>query len=353
MGRQVQLALIGTGAIAARYAHEIALNPAAVLRAVTSRNPEQARRFADEHPSACCQDTIVYDDVHDLLQDPGIEGVLVCTWHDSHVSIGIECLLAGKSVFMEKPLALSSVDCLPLARLCARSNAVFMMGGFGFRYYNGNVFRLLGYIGRPVLIHGRLVTPRWPDDFWAMKPGIGGGVIFSVGSHLMDMACLVSRSEPVNVMAFGHNLSHPDSGVVDTMSVVIDFENSATASLAFGDCGELPPFGEITLEVFDGTRAVRIPQFLPTDLAPTFYERHGYFAEGNASDPGTFDLTGKPLTPIDEFVGSLQNGQQSDIFPGIKEGIRAVVLLEKAFSSIEQGKCQRVERCSPEDGYYR
>jgi predicted dehydrogenase len=353
MKKQLQLALVGTGSIASRYANEIIHNRGAILRAVTSLSLEQTHKFIDAHQAAFSSDCVAYENLVNLLHDPVIDGVLVCTWHNSHISIGMQCLLAGKSVFMEKPLALRSVDCIPLARANVQSKLVFMMGGFGFRYYNGNVFRLLNYIKQPMIIRGRFISPRWPDNFWALKSDIGGGVIFSMGSHLMDMACLVSRSEPTQLMAFGRNITHPDNGIVDVMSVIIEFENGVTASLAFGDCGEVPPLGEMTLEVFDGIRSVSIPQFLPTDLTPTFHQSRGYFDECELVEESAIDLAGRPLTPIDDFITAILTGKPSELFPTIKDGIRAIVLLEKAFKAIKLRKPQRIERCSPINGYYK
>jgi len=344
--------LIGAGSIARRYAREIAANPKVRLKSIASRQLEEAVKFLNEEAQAFSPDAQAYTEYRQILDDPEVDAVLVCTWHDSHVPIGIDCLNAGKPVFMEKPLALSSQACLPLVQTYLSSKVHVMMGGLAFRYYNGNVLRLLRFIERPILIHGRFITPQWPDDFWAMKPVIGGGVIFSMGSHLMDLACLASRSEPVRIYASGGNITHPGSGQVDNLSVVLEFQSGASASLACGDCGELPPFGEMMLEVYDGQRSAWIPDFLPTQTRAVFSERASYFTEGRTYPLESFDLSGEPLTPIDDFVNKLLTDRSSAVFPELADGVRAIVLLEKAILSIRSGEPQTILRCKPEDGYY-
>ena len=349
---ELRFGLIGAGNIARRYAREIAANPKVQLKSVASRDLKDACKFLNDEAEAFSPGAQAYTEYRQILDDPEIEAVLICTWHDSHVPIGIDCLNAGKSVFMEKPLALSAQACLPLVQAYQGSRAQFMMGGLAFRYYNGNVLRMLRFIERPILIHGRFITPHWPDDFWAMKPVIGGGVIFSMGSHLMDLACLASRSEPVRIYACGGNITHPGIGQVDNLSVVLEFQNGASASLAFGDCGEVQPFGEMVLEVHDGQRSVWIPDFLPTQTRAVFSERRGYFEEGRTFPLESFDLKGQPLTPIDDFVDKLLTGRGSAIFPELVDGVRAIVMLEKAILSISTGLSQPIRRCVPEEGYY-
>jgi len=121
--------LIGAGSIARRYAREIAANPKVRLKSIASRQLEEAVKFLNEEAQAFSPDAQAYTEYRQILDDPEVDAVLVCTWHDSHVPIGIDCLNAGKPVFMEKPLALSSQACLPLVQTYLSSKVHVMMGG--------------------------------------------------------------------------------------------------------------------------------------------------------------------------------------------------------------------------------
>ena len=46
----------------------------------------------------------IYDDYHKILEDPAIDAVLICSSTDTHSSISVEAINAGKHVFCEKPV---------------------------------------------------------------------------------------------------------------------------------------------------------------------------------------------------------------------------------------------------------
>ena len=52
----------------------------------------------------------LYRDYHDLLADPDIDAVSICTMWDQHTEPAIAALKAGKHVFLEKPIASTVAD---------------------------------------------------------------------------------------------------------------------------------------------------------------------------------------------------------------------------------------------------
>src|SRR5262249_30923276 len=62
----------------------------------------------------------------DLLADPEVELVSICTWTESHVPLAIAALDAGKHVLVEKPLALSADAVAPLAAAVLRTRRLCM-----------------------------------------------------------------------------------------------------------------------------------------------------------------------------------------------------------------------------------
>jgi len=63
-----------------------------------------------------------------VLEDPGVDGVVIATPAASHFSLAIEVLDAGKHVFVEKPLATKVAEVDELSRLAAKRNLVVMTG---------------------------------------------------------------------------------------------------------------------------------------------------------------------------------------------------------------------------------
>ena len=67
-------------------------------------------------------------DYKEIINDPEINAVLICSSTDTHSPISLEAIKAGKHVFCEKPIALSYQDCDEMVRTCEENNVTFMAG---------------------------------------------------------------------------------------------------------------------------------------------------------------------------------------------------------------------------------
>ena len=140
----------------------------------------------------------VYANHHDLLADPAVQMVDVCTPTHTHLALSTDAVNAGKHVLSEKPLADRADDAFALARL-ADARGVRTKLGFTFRY--SPAMRQLrawiadGTLGEIFHIHGfeqnsqfldpdfplRQVTPGAPRDRLIPSSVVG------YGSHLVDL----------------------------------------------------------------------------------------------------------------------------------------------------------------------
>jgi predicted dehydrogenase len=346
----VSLLMVGTGTIANRYAKELLEIPNVQIVATVSRTLGAAEQFTKQYPQLCPKSVCCFQSFDKAMEWGDFDASYVCTWNDSHVPIGVKLIQANKPVFMEKPVALNIEDCLPICQAMDEMKGRVMMGGLGFRYYSRSLCSLKHYLHQPKLITGRFISPRWPDDFWATQDD-QGGVFLSSGSHLMDMAYFVTGSEPIRICAAGGSYQHSLSRI-DTLVCQIEFQNGALASLSFGDCGEIAGLGEMTLEVYDGTRSVRIEEFLPTKKLPIFTERKGYFEEAAQWNGVYPDCYQQPSTPSEEFIRWIRTGVRSVLFPTLKDGIRAVTMMEKAVLSVHSGGWQPIVQKNISQGYF-
>ena len=121
------------------HAPFLAAHPGFALRAVAERSRKQMQ---ETYPHV-----ISYDSVSDLLHDPTIELVVVNTPNDSHFSLAVEALRAGKHVLIEKPVGTSA----------ANIDALYALG----REMDRHVF---GYQNR-----------RWDSDFTAVRQVVESG----------------------------------------------------------------------------------------------------------------------------------------------------------------------------------
>ena len=96
----MRVGLIGTGAIAHKHAQaygELGYK----LAAAANRNADKGRAYAEQYGAEFLTDW------RDLVLSPDIDYVDVCTFPDSHLEIVRECAAHGRSVLLQKPMALT------------------------------------------------------------------------------------------------------------------------------------------------------------------------------------------------------------------------------------------------------
>jgi predicted dehydrogenase/threonine dehydrogenase-like Zn-dependent dehydrogenase len=119
--------------------------------------------------------------------------VVIATRHDTHARFVTQALTAGKHVFVEKPLAITTaqVDEVEQAWLSARSHArkPQLMVGFN-RRFAPQVVRmkaLLGGVREPKTFTMSVNAGAIPRDHWTQDPAIGGGRVIGEACHFIDL----------------------------------------------------------------------------------------------------------------------------------------------------------------------
>lgn len=158
------------------------------LVAVMRRDIEQAAEFAHRHGAKRW-----YNKAEDLLNDPEINAVYVATPVVLHHDYTLRAAEAGKHVMCEKPMAMNAVQCREMIAAC-RKNGVRLMIAYYRRTYPivQKMKQLLaeGVIGEPMLVRINLTGYYNPQGsgVWRTDPErAGGGVLFDVGSHRLDV----------------------------------------------------------------------------------------------------------------------------------------------------------------------
>ena len=107
----IRTAIIGCGNVAGSYASNIKHYPEIELIGFYDIIPERATQFAEQYGGKA------YPSLEELLADAGVELVVNLTIHSAHVEIIRRCLLAGKHVHTEKPMALDGAEARALVAL--------------------------------------------------------------------------------------------------------------------------------------------------------------------------------------------------------------------------------------------
>jgi predicted dehydrogenase len=119
----VRVAVVGLGYWGPNLARNLQERTEAELVALCDVSDQQLAKHGRRHPGAR-----LYTSLDDLLADPDVEAVAVATPVSTHHRIAALALLAGKHVFVEKPLAASSAEAQDLIELARRQRLVLMPG---------------------------------------------------------------------------------------------------------------------------------------------------------------------------------------------------------------------------------
>ncbi|MEL7585873.1 MAG: Gfo/Idh/MocA family oxidoreductase [Prolixibacteraceae bacterium] len=204
-----------------------------------------------------------YQDYTQLLADPEIDCVHICTPNYLHYQMSKEALLAGKHVVCEKPLTTCKTEAEELVAL-AREKGLVHATNFNVRFYplmhELNTVIRNGKLGDIFSVHGSYLQD-WlfhPTDYnWRLEPELSGNsrAVADIGSHWMDLTEFVTGLKITEVMAdfatfhpirkkplkpvetYTGKLLTPDDykeipvSTEDFASILIRFENAARGAL--------------------------------------------------------------------------------------------------------------------------
>ena len=127
-------------------------------------------------------------DYHELLDDDSVDIVYVATRHDMHYPIAKAAVEAGKAVFVEKPITMTTAEARDLVEVVAQHKALLTVG-FNRRFspHTQRLKELLGPIAAPRTLLYRVNAGALPPEHWLGDPVEGGGRLLGEGVHFFDL----------------------------------------------------------------------------------------------------------------------------------------------------------------------
>ena len=173
----------------------------------------------------------------EVLKDPNVRGVVLCTPHTLHTDQIVRAANASKHVFCEKPLSLSRKDVLRAVDAC-NQNGVKLAVGHEKRFEPPiqEAMRLLksGEIGTPLQIEANFVQDKFlslPADNWRLSAKEApAGPMTATGIHLLDLSVGVFGPADrvfASVRQLGSQLVNGD-----TLGILVNFKGGGNALLS-------------------------------------------------------------------------------------------------------------------------
>ena len=176
----------------------------------------------------------VTKDYREILADPGIDAVLICSSTDTHASISIEAIEAGKHVFCEKPVD-HDIRKIKQVQAALEEHPVKYQVGFNRRFdHNFAAVRNAvaeGRIGDPHIIR---ITSRDPEPPSADYIKVSGGMFLDMTIHDFDMARFLAGCNAKEIYVEAAVLVDPaigEAGDVDTAVITMKMENGSLVTI--------------------------------------------------------------------------------------------------------------------------
>ena len=228
--QKLNIGIIGAGRIGKVHAETLAFRiPEAKIVAIADINREAAQALA-----AHCNIPKVTVSSDDIIADPQIEAVLICSATNTHAELIVQAAKAGKHIFCEKPIAytLKQID---HALAAVKTAGVQLQIGFN-RRFDANFARVRlavakGEIGTPNLMH---IISRDPAPPPVSYVKVSGGIFMDMTIHDFDMARFLIGDEVEEVYTAGGVMVDPEigkAGDLDTALIVMRFRNGVIGTI--------------------------------------------------------------------------------------------------------------------------
>ena len=240
----LRAAVIGYGlAGAVFHAPLIASTGGMTVSAIVTSNAERQQRARTDYPAASILAT-----AEDIWQNAaGYDLVVVASPNRTHVPLGIAAMQAGLPVVIDKPLAPSAAEAERLVAISKSTGKLLTV--FQNRRWDNDFLTVRQLLASEPDMLGRIVRfeswyqryrPQPRSGAWRElpDPGEAGGLLFDLGSHLIDQALLLF-GWPRRVYA-EVNTRRPGAQVDDDTFVALEFANGARAHLWMGVLTRIP-----------------------------------------------------------------------------------------------------------------
>lgn len=183
---QIQTGLVGFG-LSGKVFHAPFLhtNPGFQLRKVVERKSQNSKSI---YPYV-----EVVKGIDEVLKDPDIELMVLGVPNTLHISMTKQCLEAGKHVVLEKPFTPTSNEALELIKVAEQNKKHLFV--FHNRRWDGNFKTIKQIIEQGTLgniveyeAHFDRFSPVMKHNAWRDIPLPGAGILYDLGSHLIDQA---------------------------------------------------------------------------------------------------------------------------------------------------------------------
>lgn len=197
------------------------------------------------------------NDYQVLLDNPDIHAVVIATPHSLHAQQALDCLSAGKAVFVEKPAAVNDEELRVLEEFLEKNPQSLYCVDFNRSHapFVSSIAMATASRSTPLMIYYRMNAGYLPQDHWIQSRANGGRII-GEACHIFELFCSLVNHEIVSIAVDTFGKSRTDLQPSDNVSVQIRFADGSCAVLMYTAVGNTTLSKERLELFFDGKSIV-------------------------------------------------------------------------------------------------
>ncbi|MEO8763577.1 MAG: Gfo/Idh/MocA family oxidoreductase [Ginsengibacter sp.] len=327
-GKKLNIALCGLGRYAGYLAEGLETAQYCRLAGIITGHPAKADEWKAKYK---IPDTNIYNyqNFDGIAKNKDIDLVYVVLPNAMHKEYTVRAATAGKHVIVEKPMAITAMDCQEMMDACKKAG-VQLAVGYRLHYepYNMEIKRLgqEKVFGQVRLIEASLGYKSGDPSQWRLKKALsGGGPLMNLGVYCVQCSRYVSGEEPVSVTA--------QFGPVTNKKVFTEVEESITWQLQF-------PSGALATST--SSYNCNIDRFFASaddgffELSPAI--SYGPFKGRTSKGEMNFPVTNQQTSQCDEIAKVLLANKQLPMHITGEEGLKDAKVLAAIYASANSGK---------------
>jgi len=246
----------------------------------------------------------VSSNIESILSNKSIDTVVIATQHDSHAQFAEKSLLAGKNVFIEKPLAINNNELQTLKKVyfeASKENQMpQLMVGFNRRFapHIKKMKTLIESINEPKSIIMTMNVGHIPSNHWTQDTIIGGGRIIGEACHYIDLMRFLIGKKITSFQAkkMGNNKSIDITE--DKTFITLNFEDGSHGVIIYLANGS-NKFPKERIEIFTAGKVLQLDNF----------KRLKGFGWNGFNKLNLWTQNKGQLNCINSFIDSIQSGK--------------------------------------------
>ncbi|MCC8016796.1 MAG: inositol 2-dehydrogenase [Clostridiales bacterium] len=334
---KLKIGIIGAGRIGQVHAKSITYHiPQAEIAAISDIYVDGAKKVAQDLGIPA-----YYEDYHNVLNDPKINAVLICSSTDTHADIACKAALAGKHIFCEKPVDLTVAKIKKVIEAVDKAGVKLQIG-FNRRYdHNFAQIKRLENKGEIGNLQTIKITSRDPEPPSIEYVKVSGGIFLDMTVHDFDMARFIG-AEVEEVYANAAVMVDPEigkAGDADTALISLKFKNGAIGVI--DNCRKASYGYDQRLEVFGSKAQASAANDTPTNVSVIG-------ENGNISDKPLYFFLERYMQSFTdemaEFVDCVLNDKQikTTVYDGL-EALRLGLAAKKSVAEHRPVKLSEIE----------